>query len=290
MEIDLEPGRYVVAVSGGIDSMALAHALVRDGRFGLTVAHFDHGIRDDSADDAAFVTRWAADQGLPVYTERVELGASASEATARQARYDFLRRIKDKVSARAIITAHHQDDLLETVILNLQRGTYRKGLTPFNDASDIARPLLNYKKADIRTYAFENQLEWCEDSTNQDRAYRRNKVRHDVMPRLTAAQRQELLSLVERTRQLNHDIDRHVSELVTGPLDRVWFRGLPTEVAREVMAQWLRDGQVGDFSRQTVDRLSQQARQLQTGKRIDALGNWQIIVGKHKLALSLAER
>jgi tRNA(Ile)-lysidine synthase len=129
MDISVEPGRYVIAVSGGVDSVALLHALTKRPALDMIVAHFDHGIRPESAQDAAFVRTLAESYGLPFVTDRVELGPDASEASARQARYSFLRTLQRQYDATSIITAHHQDDLLETAIINLLRGTGRRGLT-----------------------------------------------------------------------------------------------------------------------------------------------------------------
>src|SRR5882724_1815869 len=132
--LDIKPGRYVVATSGGVDSMALLHLLYQmsrdsDAGWWLTVAHFDHGIRSDSAEDRQLVQAIARQYGLPFVYDEGRLGPGASEATARQARYSFLHQVLGASGARAIMTAHHQDDVLETAIFNLIRGTGRKGLT-----------------------------------------------------------------------------------------------------------------------------------------------------------------
>ncbi|QQS18837.1 hypothetical protein IPL68_02130 [Candidatus Saccharibacteria bacterium] len=87
------------------------------------MAHFDHGIRPDSVEDRKLVQKLAKQYGLPFVYDRAELGAGASEAVAREARYAFLSRVKEAVGADAIITAHHEDDVLETIIINWLRGT-----------------------------------------------------------------------------------------------------------------------------------------------------------------------
>jgi tRNA(Ile)-lysidine synthetase-like protein len=129
MKIQLPKGRYVVAVSGGVDSVVLLDALSKLPNLELVVAHLDHGIREDSIEDRRFVASLAASYGLVFEYGEGRLGSGASEATAREARYNFLRGVKMKHDAKAIITAHHQDDLIETAILNMLRGTGRKGLT-----------------------------------------------------------------------------------------------------------------------------------------------------------------
>ena len=106
--------KYIVAVSGGVDSMVLLDMMVRAGAGELVVAHFDHGIRPDSHHDAAFVKKIAEQYGLPFESRREVLGETASEALARERRYAFLRHVAKKHNAQ-IVTAHHLDDLVETV-------------------------------------------------------------------------------------------------------------------------------------------------------------------------------
>src|SRR5688572_27728765 len=129
MKINVAPGKYIVAVSGGVDSMVLLHLLSQHSQSELIVAHFDHGIRPDSAEDRKLVEKTAKKYGLEFVYREGELGPGASEAEAREARYGFLQIIKVKHNAKAIVTAHHQDDMLETAIINMLRGTGRKGLS-----------------------------------------------------------------------------------------------------------------------------------------------------------------
>src|SRR5690606_41547248 len=110
------------AVSGGIDSVVLLDMLSHVPGLKLVVTHFDHGIRPDSAQDAVFVEELAAHYGLPFETKRVELGTKASEELARRHRYAFLRDVAARYNAK-IITAHHADDVIETVAINHIRGT-----------------------------------------------------------------------------------------------------------------------------------------------------------------------
>ena len=187
MDVSLKPGKYVVAVSGGVDSMVLLDLLKDQPHLKLIVAHYDHGIRPDSAKDRQLVQDVAAAYHLPMVFENGKLGSTASEATARQARYEFLERTRQTHSARAILTAHHQDDVLETAIINLIRGTGRRGLTALSSQPLIIRPLLHVSKADIRAYAEKQQLKWHEDSTNQDEKYLRNYIRRNWLPQFDVA-------------------------------------------------------------------------------------------------------
>lgn len=180
------PGSYVVAVSGGVDSMALLHLLRKNPGLDLVVAHFDHGIRDNSSEDRKFVQTFAKANGLKFVYEEGNLGAGASEARARDARYKFLHKTVEDTGSAAIVTAHHQDDVLETAIINLLRGSGRKGLTSLGNRPGIERPLLSVPKRDLVAYAKDQGLRWREDSTNQDLDYLRNYVRHRLLPRFDA--------------------------------------------------------------------------------------------------------
>src|SRR5262249_18822874 len=153
----------VVAVSGGVDSMTLLDVLAKQPDLRLVVAHFDHGIRADSEQDRQLVQAAAERYGLPFVFDMGHLGPATSEAKARRARYDFLRRVQRSSGARAVVTAHHQDDVLETAMLNLLRGTGRRGLTSLNSRPGLERPLLDTPKWKIKDHALSARLNWRED-------------------------------------------------------------------------------------------------------------------------------
>lgn len=197
--------KYVVAVSGGIDSVVLLHMLAKRKEHQLVVAHFDHGIRPDSGEDARFVEGLAKLYGFPFVMKSEELGASASEELARKRRYAFLREQAKKFNAQ-IVTAHHEDDAIESMAINLSRGTGWRGLSVLN-SPDIVRPLIGMSKARIRDYAFSHRLEWVEDSTNQELAYLRNRLRRQLAG-LQPANKHALMTL--RTQQMV--IARHIKK------------------------------------------------------------------------------
>lgn len=188
----------------------------------LIVAHFDHGIREDSAEDMQLVRGVAERHGLTFESRRVELGKGVSEEAARTERYNFLRQCCKKYNAQ-LVTAHHQDDVIETMIINLIRGTGWRGLAPMGQILDLSsrildkhqkpasvvpaqaeiqssessvanqihssdqrilRPLLGTKKSAIKTYAKKYDIKWREDSTNQSPVYLRNYVRLQLIPKM----------------------------------------------------------------------------------------------------------
>lgn len=254
------PGKYVVAVSGGVDSMVLLDMLTRQPGLHIVVAHFDHGIRSDSSEDRRLVEQTAAHYKLPYIYEEGHLGANASEAQARKARYDFLERARIQHGAQAIITAHHQDDLLETMMINLIRGTNRKGLSSLRSNDKLLRPLLKTGKGEITKYARGHAIVWHEDSTNASDAYLRNRLRQTVLPRLTAAQRSELLRINQRATEINQALDEQIGVVLAAStsgkkLNRSQFAQLPHALSCEVMAAWLRAHHVGNLSAKQIDRL-----------------------------------
>lgn len=141
MRVNILPGKYIVAVSGGVDSTVLLDLLTQKDGVQLVVAHFNHGIRPAANRDEAFVRALAAKYDLPFEVGHGELGPRASEADARQARYSFLKQIEEKHEAYALITAHHQDDMIETALINTVRGTGPKGLIAITASTGVLRPL-----------------------------------------------------------------------------------------------------------------------------------------------------
>jgi tRNA(Ile)-lysidine synthase len=298
MDIALVPGRYVVAVSGGVDSVALLDLLARqsskfqipNSKFQFIVAHFDHGIREDSGEDRRLVQAMAQEYGLPFVYHEGKLGPDASEATARRARYDFLHEVRRAAGADAIITAHHADDVLETVILNLLRGTGRRGLSSLKSTDVIKRPLLHITKPQLQSYALANDLMWREDSTNSDEAYRRNYVRHQVLPRFGEEAREALRHIAARAAVLNREIEAELTaylEAQPAPdtLRRPDFIQLPHAVAREVMAGWLRRNTQVELNRQLLERLVVAAKTLASGKRADVDWQYVLVVGADTMQL-----
>lgn len=217
----------LVAVSGGVDSVVLLDMLVR-GSASVIVAHVDHGIRTDSDADARFVEGLARHYGVPYAATRLTLGARASEAVARQARYAFLYEKAREFDAE-IVTAHHMDDLIGSVAINLIRGTGWRGLAVMNRAH-IARPLLGWTKQQVYRYALEHRLEWVEDSTNQSDAYLRNRLRESIA-RLSADTKVGLVRLHSRQLVLARDIDRTCDRLLASQAGSRYFYTMIEPVA-----------------------------------------------------------
>lgn len=239
---------FVVAVSGGVDSVALLDMIVHNYLPGfenakIIVAHFDHGIRADSKKDELFVKTLTQKYGLRYESMRIALGAETSELHARQERYKFLRQICKKHNAQ-LVTAHHQDDLIETAIINLIRGTNWRGLTSLRSDNQTLRPLLGQSKQQLVAYAKEHQLSWHEDSTNTNQAYLRNYVRLTLLPVLLHKEPQfktTLLHYIQAIQRLQPDIDHELNRIVSADSQQSRYSMImwPAEVSQEVVYRQL---------------------------------------------------
>jgi tRNA(Ile)-lysidine synthase len=182
----LPPGRLLLAVSGGRDSLALLH-LAQQAGLDVVVGHLDHGLRPASASDAAFVVAQAEALGVTAYSQRLDVARLAGkdnlEATARRLRYSVLAQIAKKAGAVAILTAHTLDDQAETILMQLLRGTGRAIGIPMVRGR-IYRPLLGVMRAELTQFLQAHKLTWREDASNQDLNFTRNWLRHAVIPLL----------------------------------------------------------------------------------------------------------
>jgi tRNA(Ile)-lysidine synthetase-like protein len=261
MTVDFPVGEYVIAVSGGVDSMSLLDILASRPQIGLIVAHFNHGIREDSDKDEELVRRRADELNLPFEVGYGSLGPKASEAAARKARYDFLHSVKDKYQADSIITAHHLDDALETAIINLIRGTGRKGLSAISANKQVRRPLLSYSKSEILIYARAKAIIWREDETNDSDDYLRNYLRKGVLKRLSDIDKRRIQENIDKVAEIDITIDKQIAKisqctLINEVIDRSKFSQLPSCVGEELVFYWLRQKGVREFDRKTIHRAS----------------------------------
>lgn len=262
--INIQPGRYVLAVSGGVDSMALLHMLSLVPDVHLTVAHFDHGIREDSALDRRLVQEMSKQYKLPFVYKEGGLDRDASEEIARKARYEFLRDVQRQVNANAIITAHHLDDMIETAIHNMIRGTGRKGLSSLNSKDGLLRPALHLSKQQLKQYALDNGLVWREDSTNLDTKIKRNYIRHIIIPKLknNSPEKYEMLKkLIKRQHEVNKAIDGLLDTFLhlqpsKDCLRRRDVTSMPHGAGRELVSAWLRSNGIRNFNKNMVEKIT----------------------------------
>ncbi|MBT3278111.1 MAG: tRNA lysidine(34) synthetase TilS [Phycisphaerales bacterium] len=194
--------RILVGTSGGKDSMVLLDCLAAMAparEWSLVVAHLDHGLRDESAADAAWVVSMADHFRLNSMMRRVDVAAMAErlgegvEHAAREARMTFFREAAQDAGASAVVLAHHGDDQAETVLFRIARGTSLRGLAGMAPTRELAegvtlyRPMLGARREWIDAYAQRHDLSWREDASNTDTTLRRNAIRHEILPAIEAS-------------------------------------------------------------------------------------------------------
>lgn len=275
--------KYLLAVSGGVDSMVLLDRFVESGE-DFAVAHFDHGVRKESARDAEFVKQKCAELRVKCFIGKGKLGARASEEKARKARYDFLKSVVSELGGAVVVTAHHKDDLLETIVMNLIRGTGWRGLAPMN--SEVERPLIGVWKTEIVAEAMERGLEWVEDETNHAARYFRNRVR-EVLYRADRKAKRKILELYEKQKGLREGIDGILIQNCERPIrrriavDRKWLVGMDARVAREI----LRHATKGKLTGLQLGRVVEFVRTAQPAKRM-IFKDVEVVVMKNTVAVT----
>jgi tRNA(Ile)-lysidine synthase len=218
----------LLAVSGGVDSMVMLHLFSRlreQMKLRLSVIHVNHQLRgEESMGDEKFVMEMSDYYHIPFFCERIDVMSYAHELglskqlAARQLRYECFERARGKVGADAVATAHHADDNAETVLLNIVRGTGIRGLAgipPKREPGCIIRPLLFAARKEIEAYAAEQGIKYRSDSSNRSLAYRRNELRHNILPALQKRNPnivKTLNAIADRMQDVNEKMRRLVDE------------------------------------------------------------------------------
>jgi tRNA(Ile)-lysidine synthase len=181
--------RILLAVSGGIDSIVMAH-LFKEAGYDCTLAHCNFQLRgDDSEEDEGFVRSLASYLEIPIMVKRFDVEAEMKEhgislqMAARDLRYAWFEELLTEHSLDRVATAHNQNDSVDTFFLNLSRGSGIRGLKGISPSRGrIIRPLLFASRSQIESYQKSQRIEYREDSSNRETKYQRNKIRHDVLP------------------------------------------------------------------------------------------------------------
>ena len=256
--------KVLAGVSGGPDSVALLwilHALSGAWHLELGVAHLDHGLRPEAAQqEAALVSRLAADLGLACHTQSIEIDEATGslEERAREARYDFFNQLAKARGYTKIALGHHTDDNAEAVLQRLLRGSGIRGMGGIPPVRDnrIVRPLIDLRRDEILDYLHRRKIPYLHDVSNNDPRFERNRIRHHLLPLLARHYNPNIVATLHRTadlcreedqwlqaefdgqakalvaRQTSLRLDLHISRLQSAPL------ALQRRLIREALGRW----------------------------------------------------
>ena len=296
--------RALVAVSGGRDSVALAHVLRELSprlRIEIEIAHFDHSRRPDSGHDAEFTRGLAAQLGVPFHTDRWQRPSSGEDA-ARTARYAFLERIAREQALDAIAVAHQQRDQVETLLVRLGRGTGVRGLAGMawrrGGVVPIVRPFLDVPRGAITAYLEQHGYAWREDPTNTELGPTRNRVRHVAMPALVRALgttwADRAWDSMEHLSEVWDWMESQAAEAIDAACGgdphrlackRSVLRGAPAALRPVILQLWLEGLGVRNLTRKHLTALSELVKSGQSGHEVALPDGWTARVSDKQLAV-----
>lgn len=291
-------GPWLLAVSGGVDSMSLldaAAATVSPSR--LRVATFDHRSGSHARDACRLVVKRSRELGLPVVLGNAE-HVVHGEAQWRSMRWAFLRNAASEAGA-AIVTAHTRDDQVETVLIRLMRGSGARGLAGLFAESDdrrIVRPLLGASRAEVERYARAAGVDWIEDPTNASMRHLRNRIRRDLLPALRTVRpglEDELFALSERAAEWRREVEALVDSNVAPAAGR---GGTSLDVDSSTLDGYSPPAlgilwpaiaaRVGlALDHRGTRRLIAFTRTGRVGSRVQLSGGWEVVRGRHRFEL-----
>ena len=292
--------KLLVACSGGVDSMVLLHVLLQLD-YKPVIAHCNFGLRGKDADeDARFVSEFGTTHGLTCISKKFDTTGFAAkhgisiQMAARELRYEFFEEVLKNNKLDFLCTAHHADDSLETLLLNLGRGTGFNGLGGIKPLSgNIARPLWRCGKEDILEYAKMHKIAWREDASNEKDSYQRNFLRHQVIPKMKenfphfeSSFGRSLQWLFEDRQLFENLLARQLKDLVQneGSLEKVKIQALvETGQAEALLRHWLSPKAL--FDRDSVYH----SLSGESGLMFEA-GNYRLLRDREFLILSKSEK
>lgn len=294
----LPDDKFILAVSGGVDSMVLLDiARRRKGGEGYIVAYFDHGIRDklETDRDRAVIKKFCERYHIEyLFGEHEEETPLVSESDARDARYKFFFNLMDDKSISYLVLAHHKDDLIETAIINILRGSGFRGLASMGESEWIKRPMLSVYKDEIIEYAAESGVEWHEDITNESEDFLRNYIRINIVPKIKES---DMLTGFEEyifsIQKMMEEFDELISEVVDSVVDKIEARNwridryqfimLDHKIACEVIRELYRDNRFGVPERRLIDKTVVFCKTARNKARLDVSKNVALEISDNKV-------
>lgn len=213
--------KIVIGVSGGPDSITLLDVLIKlqsKIEFNITVAHINHMIRTDAIDDQKYVEQYCKNRNIPCFVKQEQVEQIAkeqrigTEEAGRNLRYKFFNEILEKTGSNKIATAHTKNDNVETVLMNIIRGTGTSGLKGIKAKRDnrYIRPLIECERKEIEEYCYENNLEPRIDKTNMENIYTRNKVRNLLIPYIQKEFNPSIIETIDRLSKIASDENEYL--------------------------------------------------------------------------------
>jgi tRNA(Ile)-lysidine synthase len=309
-----------IALSGGADSIFLLHVLARAQEKPRVLAiHVDHGLRGESSrEDAAFCVRTAARLQVPLACLQVELDPDPKglEERARKARYQALAREAQNNGINLLLTGHHEDDALETLLQRWTRGSDLAGMPglkrryrisgPKGQDLTVIRPLLPLRREEVRQILLQAQIKWREDASNQDQIFTRNRIREGLLPALNEASGgvalEGLRAFASAVESLEGEFATSTAHITwnsrgeglgpgdptnpSGPrrIERARISGLPTPLQRRTLWRLIQEGSGGAPPRSLLDAITQDLSSARLGKHT-LPGGWTLELGQQDLVL-----
>lgn len=273
--------RICVALSGGADSVCLLHLFyTHAAQHGivLSAVHIEHGIRgDESLRDMEFCKSLCKEWEVPLEVEHcdvpalVRAGGGSVEQAARDVRYGAFRSLLKAGKADFVATAHHANDVAETVLFRLARGTGLSGMKAITEYNGIIRPLLSFTRDEILTYVHENLLPYVDDSTNADEDYTRNYIRHTVLPafeKIHGGAMKHLVRFAAHAAEEDDFLQGLAEEKIVHCLAEEWVPvDLPEVLFYRACLACMRQSSTDGYTRANLEEIVK-LRTAQSGKRV----------------------
>jgi len=264
--------KYILGVSGGADSMCILHQVLgnRCQASDIIVAHLNHNLRDNADSDEEFVKQYCLTNGIEFISKKENVAKYAQdnkisiETAGRILRYQFFAEIAEQYQNAIVMTAHNKNDSVESFIMHLLRGASLSGLCGIREKSkagrlNIHRPLINMSRAEIEEYNRIHNVPYIEDETNSDTKYKRNEIRHNILPLLDIDMISKAISRLQVDEDYLQEVTlRRCEECVSATrqsnaFDILWFNSLHLALKRRIIHTLARK-----FTTQTI-----------SGERID---------------------